>query len=321
MKQPKKIFLVGPMGAGKSAVGRYLARELHLTFADSDDEVESRTGVDIPFIFEKEGEAGFRKGMDLYFERHDGAAVTCDDFLAAMADANDIDLAHFGRWYGQSGTPVVRAKGAYDAARRQYTLTLGQHTPPTLGQPDKQSLTIPIAVGLLTRDGRELEFTVTRIEGDVLVGHGSRSQAPGTGADEFRIPFQDVALVQVTPPDEHGFCSLGVGLILFFEVQGQQMKGIVFGLLAGVTYAGNRWQVRGGFYGSWFSNKNLSHTWENAFTGPDLGRMAGAPDNKAYNVNLAGSFRLFSLPAVNHSMLDHRGSRSRASKGQLLHRQ
>jgi shikimate kinase len=61
MKQPKKIFLVGPMGAGKSAVGKHLARALHLKFADSDDEVESRTGVDIPFIFEKEGEAGFRK--------------------------------------------------------------------------------------------------------------------------------------------------------------------------------------------------------------------------------------------------------------------
>ena len=61
MKQPKNIFLVGPMGAGKSAVGRHLARTLHLDFHDSDDEVESRTGVDIPFIFEKEGEAGFRK--------------------------------------------------------------------------------------------------------------------------------------------------------------------------------------------------------------------------------------------------------------------
>lgn len=61
MKQPKNIFLVGPMGAGKSAVGRYLARTLHLTFVDSDDEIEARTGVDIPFIFEKEGEAGFRK--------------------------------------------------------------------------------------------------------------------------------------------------------------------------------------------------------------------------------------------------------------------
>jgi len=61
MKHPKKIFLIGPMGAGKSAVGRHLARVLHLDFVDSDDEIEARTGVDIPFIFEKEGEAGFRK--------------------------------------------------------------------------------------------------------------------------------------------------------------------------------------------------------------------------------------------------------------------
>ena len=61
MKQPKNIFLVGPMGAGKSAVGRPLARLLHLDFMDSDNEIEARTGVDIPFIFEKEGEDGFRK--------------------------------------------------------------------------------------------------------------------------------------------------------------------------------------------------------------------------------------------------------------------
>ncbi len=61
MRHPRNIFLVGPMGAGKSAVGRYLARSLHLAFVDSDDEIESRTGVDIPFIFEKEGEPGFRK--------------------------------------------------------------------------------------------------------------------------------------------------------------------------------------------------------------------------------------------------------------------
>lgn len=61
MKHPKNIFLIGPMGAGKSVVGRYLARSLHLAFVDSDDEIESRTGVDIPFIFEKEGEVGFRK--------------------------------------------------------------------------------------------------------------------------------------------------------------------------------------------------------------------------------------------------------------------
>jgi len=61
MKHPQNLFLVGPMGSGKSAVGRQLARMLHLEFVDSDDEVEARTGVDIPFIFEKEGEAGFRR--------------------------------------------------------------------------------------------------------------------------------------------------------------------------------------------------------------------------------------------------------------------
>lgn len=61
MKHPRNIFLIGPMGAGKSAVGRHLARTLHLSFVDSDDELESRTGVDIPFIFEKEGESGFRR--------------------------------------------------------------------------------------------------------------------------------------------------------------------------------------------------------------------------------------------------------------------
>ena len=61
MKKPQNVFLIGPMGAGKSAVGRQLARMLHLSFMDSDDEIESRTGVDIPFIFEKEGEEGFRK--------------------------------------------------------------------------------------------------------------------------------------------------------------------------------------------------------------------------------------------------------------------
>lgn len=61
MKNPNNLFLIGPMGAGKSAVGRQLARMLHLDFVDSDDEIESRTGVDIPFIFEKEGEEGFRR--------------------------------------------------------------------------------------------------------------------------------------------------------------------------------------------------------------------------------------------------------------------
>ncbi len=104
------------------------------------------------------GEAGFQKGMKLYFERHDGQAVTCNDFIAAMADANEVNLEHFARWYSQSGTPVVRAHGEYDPSARTYTLHLEQHTPPTHDQAEKQALTIPVAMGLLDPDGRDVEL-------------------------------------------------------------------------------------------------------------------------------------------------------------------
>ncbi len=102
------------------------------------------------------GERGFQKGMKLYFERHDGEAVSCDDFLAAMADANGVDLGRFGRWYSQSGTPQVHVTDQYDAASQKYTLTLKQHTPATHEQKDKQPLVLPFALGLLTAKGREI---------------------------------------------------------------------------------------------------------------------------------------------------------------------
>lgn len=102
------------------------------------------------------GREGFKRGMALYFERHDGQAVTCDDFVAAMEEANDADLGRFRRWYGQAGTPTVSASGSYDAATRRYALTLTQETPPTPGQAEKQPLEMPIAVGLLGESGGEL---------------------------------------------------------------------------------------------------------------------------------------------------------------------
>ena len=83
MKHPRNIFLIGPMGAGKSAVGRYLARALHQTFVDSDDEIESRTGVDIPFIFEKEGEDGFRKREAVVIDDLSKWTVSCSPLAAA----------------------------------------------------------------------------------------------------------------------------------------------------------------------------------------------------------------------------------------------
>jgi len=102
------------------------------------------------------GKEGFRKGMDLYFKRHDGQAVTCDDFRAAMAEANGADFGQFARWYSQAGTPVVHASGEYDARKRTYTLRLRQSCPPTPGQPVKQPFVIPFAVGLVDLDGRDI---------------------------------------------------------------------------------------------------------------------------------------------------------------------
>ncbi len=102
------------------------------------------------------GPEGFRNGMDLYFSYHDGQAVTCDDFVEALSEANGVDLDQFMRWYSQAGTPRVRANGAWNAADGSYVLTLSQHTPPTPGQADKLPLVIPVAVGLLGADGADL---------------------------------------------------------------------------------------------------------------------------------------------------------------------
>jgi aminopeptidase N len=102
------------------------------------------------------GPHAFRRGMDLYFERHDGKAVTCDDFVQAMQDASGIDLAQFRLWYSQAGTPTLKVAGAYDAAARTYTLDVEQSCPPTPGQPSKRPLHIPLAVGLVARDGNDL---------------------------------------------------------------------------------------------------------------------------------------------------------------------
>ncbi len=107
------------------------------------------------------GREGFRHGMDLYFQRHDGQAVTCDDFAQAIADANPgselaTRLEGFKRWYAQAGTPRVTAQGQYDAATQRYTLTLSQHSEPSPGQPSKLPYVIPVLTGLLAADGRVL---------------------------------------------------------------------------------------------------------------------------------------------------------------------
>ncbi|MDO6705322.1 aminopeptidase N [Photobacterium sp. 1_MG-2023] len=99
------------------------------------------------------GEAGFQAGMKLYFERHDGTAATCDDFVQAMEDASGVDLTQFRLWYSQSGTPVVSVTTAYDADAQRYHVTVKQHTAPTAGQQDKQPLHIPFDIELYDSKG------------------------------------------------------------------------------------------------------------------------------------------------------------------------
>jgi aminopeptidase N len=134
---------------------------------------------------------GFRNGMDLYFERHDGQAVTCDDFRAAMADGNGEDLSGLEGWYAQAGTPTLEAVGRYDAASQSYTLELEQSYPP-LANPseegsDRGPVPIPVRLGLLREDGSEIPL---RLAGE--------AEAAGTERvlvledSQARFVFEDV---------------------------------------------------------------------------------------------------------------------------------
>ena len=131
------------------------------------------------------GQEGFRNGMDLYFSYFDGQAVTCDDFVEVMSEANNgFDLDQFMRWYSQAGTPRVKASGTWNAADGCYALTLSQHTPATPGQPDKLPLVIPVAVGLIGPDGRDLPL---RLEGETQAGATTRVLKLTEEAQVFRF--------------------------------------------------------------------------------------------------------------------------------------
>ncbi|MFV3368028.1 aminopeptidase N [Pseudomonas sp. NY15435] len=126
------------------------------------------------------GADGFRKGTDLYFERHDGQAVTCDDFVKAMEDANGVDLTQFKRWYSQSGTPRLAVEESYDAAAQSYTLTFRQSCPATPGQSEKQPFVIPVQMGLIDKLGNALSL---RLQGEEHA-HGSDRVLQVTEAEQ-----------------------------------------------------------------------------------------------------------------------------------------
>jgi aminopeptidase N len=123
------------------------------------------------------GPERFRAATDLYFQRHDGQAVTTEDFVRCMEDASGIDLTQFRSWYQQAGTPVLECTGDWDAGQGVYRLEVRQHTDPTPGQPEKAPLHMPLALGLIGADGQDLPVQ--------LVGEAA-PPAPGTRVLELR---------------------------------------------------------------------------------------------------------------------------------------
>ena len=181
------------------------------------------------------GRKGFESGITLYFQRHDGQAVTCDDFAQAIADANpDSELARllpqFKRWYGQAGTPRLAASGHYDAEARSYTLRFAQSCPPTPGQAIKLPFVIPVNLGLLAADGRELPL---QLEGETQAAHGTRTLVLTEAEQQFTFHGLDAEPV---PSILRGFSA---PVILDFGYTDTQLLT----LLANDLDPFNRWEA------------------------------------------------------------------------------
>ena len=178
---------------------------------------------------------GFARGMTLYFQRHDGQAVTCDDFAQAIADANPGSelarlLPQFKRWYSQAGTPRLSASAQYDVANRSYTLTLSQSCAPTPGQAVKEPFVIPVSLGLVTADGRSLPL---QLEGEAEPGPSSRTIVLTETSQTLRFVNVDAEPV---PSLLRGFSA---PVVLAYDYSDAQLLT----LLAHDTDPFNRWEA------------------------------------------------------------------------------
>ncbi len=175
------------------------------------------------------GAERFRAGSDLYFDRHDGQAVTCEDFVKAMEDASGVDLTQFRRWYSQAGTPELTVKGDYDAAEQTYTLQVAQHCPPSPGQPHKAPFHIPLAVALLgeagqlplqlhgaaanveSSDNTELVLDVTEVEQHFVFDNVLEEPVPSllrgfSAPVKLAMNYRRDDLLRIMRVDGDGFC-------------------------------------------------------------------------------------------------------------------
>jgi aminopeptidase N len=193
------------------------------------------------------GKQTFRKGMDLYFERNDGKAVTTEDFVKAMEDASGLDLKQFRRWYSQAGTPIIEANGVYDPSEKTFTLKLKQHCSPTPGQAHKEHFFIPIRMALLSSEGKEIplhlkesedgsnqtekvislkkgeeQFVFTQIETPPLPSLLRNFSAPV----KLKYPYTDEELIFLMSHDTDGFNSWDAGQQLASKIIINQVNNL-----------------------------------------------------------------------------------------------
>jgi len=147
------------------------------------------------------GAQGYRKALDLYFDRHDGQACTIEDWLRVFEDATGRDLSQFARWYSQAGAPRLHVAESWDGA--EYALTFRQETPPTPGQPEKAPLVLPVEIGLLAADGRELVRETLELTDTAHTWTWSLPERPVPSLNRgFSAP---VVLVRETPAEQRAF--------------------------------------------------------------------------------------------------------------------
>ncbi|KAM0030085.1 putative cytosol alanyl aminopeptidase [Helianthus debilis subsp. tardiflorus] len=185
------------------------------------------------------GSQGFRKGTDLYFERHDGQAVTCEDFFAAMRDANRADFANFLLWYSQAGTPIVKVTSSYNAEARTFSLKFSQTVPPTPGQPVKEPMFIPVAAGLLDSSGKDMPLSSIyhdgKLESVTCCGQPVYTTVLRVTKGEEEFTFSDVP--------EKPIPSLLRGYSAPIRLQSDLTDDDLFFLLAHDSDGFNRWEA------------------------------------------------------------------------------
>ncbi|KAL6859153.1 hypothetical protein ACP4OV_018155 [Aristida adscensionis] len=185
------------------------------------------------------GAAGFRKGMDLYFQRHDGEAVTCEDFYAAMCDANNAQLPNFLQWYSQAGTPTVKVASSYDESSRTFSLKFSQDVPPTPGQPVKEPMFIPVAVGLVDSTGKDMPLTSVYNDG-TLQTLSSDGQPVFTTVLQFKKKEEEFIFKDVP---ERPVPSLLRGYSAPVRLDSDLSDSDLFFLLANDSDEFNRWEA------------------------------------------------------------------------------